>query len=156
MLLSTCLCAREIAKYCWDVYSISSIPRIVPQARQRQCQVFLNRIYWELLAITDMIADMIEIPSQPTLQDAFFQSPALILCACKIVKFAPANNCISQPQSDAMHNANIEQHTLDKASIFCSNSRAFPLNPPSTSRSDVWLHTKRKYSSTSSAFYSIS
>ena len=73
-----------------------------------------------------------------------------------IVKFAQANNCISQPQTDAMHNVNIEHNTLDKASIFCSNAKAFPLNPPGTSRSDVSLHSKRKYSSTSSAFYSIS
>ena len=63
MFLSICLCAREVDKYCWDLCSINSIPRIVPQARQRQCQVFLNKIYWELLAITDMIADMFEIPS---------------------------------------------------------------------------------------------
>ena len=69
-----------------------------------------------------------------------------------IVKFAQANNSISQPQSIAMHNVNIEHNTLDKASIFCSNAKAFPLNPPGTSRSDVWLQTKR----TSSAFDSIS
>ena len=76
----------EVDKYYWNLCSISSIPRIVPQARQRQCQVFLSRIYWELSSI----ADMIEIPSQPTLQNAVFQSPALKLCACDIVKFESA------------------------------------------------------------------
>ena len=64
-----------------------------------------------------------------------------------IVKFA---------QTDAMHNVNIKHDTFDKASIFCSNPKALLLKAPGTNHSDDWLHRERKYSSTSSAFYSIS